>query len=305
HRKFGSVGHAVPGVDLRVAADGEVLVRGRNITPGYWRNDEATRQAFLDGWYATGDLGRLDHDGYLTLLGRKKNLIVLDDGQNVYPEDVEDALTRAGAADALVLGRRSVRGRVQVHAVLLLDEGAPPPDAIIGAANARLAPHQHVRGYTVWAGDDFPHTHTLKVRRDVVLAAVAEEDEACALRPYDTRPQGAEPEPGAPPLLRLIAGLTRLPVADDGGDLALSDAGLDSLGRVELLSAIETELGVYVDETTIGPQTTVAELERIVGERENGARGQRADAMRPYFPSWPRAWPTRAARAATRPIISA
>jgi long-chain acyl-CoA synthetase len=298
HRKPGSVGRAVPGVELRVAADGEVLVRGRNITPGYWRNDEATRRAFVDGWYATGDLGRLDHGGYLTLLGRKKNLIVLDDGQNVYPEDVEAALKRAGAADAVVLGRRSVRG-IQVHAVLLLAEGAPPPDVIISAANARLAPHQHVRGYTVWAGDDFPRTHTLKVRRDAVLAAVAEEDAACALRPYDMRPQGAEPETGAPPLRHLIAGLTRLPIGDIGGDLALSDAGLDSLGRVELLSAIETELGVYVDEATIGPQTTVAELERIVGEREGGVSG------RPHFPSWPRAWLARAARAALRPVISA
>src|SRR5919199_5168758 len=296
HRKPGSVGRAVPGVELRVAADGEVLVRGRNITPRYWRNDEATRRAFVDGWYATGDLGRLDHDGCLTLLGRKKNLIVLDDGQNVYPEDVEAALTRAGAADAVVLGRRSVRG-IQVHAVLLLHEGAPPPDAIISAANARLAPHQHVRGYTVWAGDDFPRTHTLKVRRDAVLAAVAEEEGAYAVHPCSTSSQDAEP--GAPPLRRLIAGLTRLPVADIGGDLALSDAGLDSLGRVELLSAIETELGVYVDETTIGPQTTVAELERIVGEREDGVRG------RPHFPSWPRAWPARAARATLRPVISA
>src|SRR5205085_10669445 len=109
---------------------------------------------------------------------------------------------------------------------------APPPDAIIAAANARLAPHQHVRGYTVWAGDDFPRTHTLKVRRDAVLAAVAGEDGAHARRPYRASPQGAEPEPGAPPLLRLIAAITRLPVADIGGDLALSDAGLDSLGRV-------------------------------------------------------------------------
>src|SRR5919201_3899494 len=192
HRKPGSVGHAVPGVELRVAADGEVLVRGRNITPGYWRNDEATRRAFVDGWYATGDLGRLDRDGYLTLLGRKKNLIVLDDGQNVYPEDVEAALTRAGAADAVVLGRRPVRG-IQIHAVLLLAECGPPPDVIISAANMQLAPHQHVRGYTVWAGDDFPRTHTLKVRRDAVLAAVAEEDGAYAVGPYSTSPQEAEP----------------------------------------------------------------------------------------------------------------
>src|SRR5919202_6714588 len=216
HRKHGSVGRAVPGVELRVAADGELLVRGRNITPGYWRNDEATCRAFVDGWYATGDLGRLDHDGYLTLLGRKKNLIVLDDGQNVYPEDVEGALKRAGAADAVVLGRRSVRG-IQVHAVLLLAEGAPPPDAIISAANARLAPHQHVRGYTVWAGGDFPRTHTFKVRRDAVLAAVAEEEGTDAVHPCRTSSQGAEPELGVPPLPRLIAGLTRLPVADIGG----------------------------------------------------------------------------------------
>lgn len=172
HRKPGSVGKAVPGVEIRVAADGEILVRGRNVMPGYRQNAEATRAAFSEGWLKTSDLGRLDAEGYLTLVGRKKSMIVLDNGQKVYPEDVEEALRRAGAADAVVFGRATDQGP-QIHAVLLLGPEASEAEPIVAAANARLAPHQRARGYAVWTEADFPRTHTLKVRRDLVEKAVS------------------------------------------------------------------------------------------------------------------------------------
>jgi long-chain acyl-CoA synthetase len=92
HHKLGTVGQAVPGVEIRIAEDGEVLVRGPNVTPGYWRNPEATRQALADGWFHTGDLGVLDAEGFLTITGRKKDLLVLSNGKKVFPAELENLL---------------------------------------------------------------------------------------------------------------------------------------------------------------------------------------------------------------------
>ena len=83
----GSVGKVLPGLEVKIADDGEVLVRGPNVSPGYFRNEDATREMFEDGWLRTGDLGRFDENRNLILVGRKKEVIVLPGGMNVYPED--------------------------------------------------------------------------------------------------------------------------------------------------------------------------------------------------------------------------
>ena len=90
--KIGSVGQPLPGVAVRIADDGEVLAAGKTIFPGYWRDDAATKEAFVDGWYATGDIGQLDDEGYLTITGRKKEIIVTAGGKNVSPSVLEDRL---------------------------------------------------------------------------------------------------------------------------------------------------------------------------------------------------------------------
>jgi long-chain acyl-CoA synthetase len=167
------VGTAVPGVQIRIADDGEILVRGPNVTPGYWQNPAATEAAFADGWYKTGDLGQLDEHGHLILHGRKKDMIVLPSGQNVYPEDIETVLcSLPGVLDAAVVGLPTATGQ-EVHAVLLCDTPERDPAPIIYAANARLAPHQRIRSWTVWPEDDLPRTHTLKVKKHEVLKALA------------------------------------------------------------------------------------------------------------------------------------
>ena len=166
---YESVGKPLPGVEVRVADDHEILVRGPNVALGYWENPEATAASFKDGWYYTGDLGELDARGNLFLRGRKKNLIVLANGLNVYPEDVENVLhTFPQIKDAVVLGLMEDRGGPQVHAILLMDD---PTEAktVIQQANKRLAPQQQVRGFTIWSDGDFPRTHTLKVKRQDVL----------------------------------------------------------------------------------------------------------------------------------------
>jgi len=168
---YGTVGKALPGQQVRIAKDGEILVHGANVAQGYWKNPEATAAAFVDGWYHTGDLGYLDKHGCLYIKGRKKNLIVLPNGLNVYPEDIENVLlTNPAVKDAIVIGLpESSNGHEQaVHAVLLMEDASRARE-VIQQANKQLASHQQIRGFTIWPETDFPRTHTLKVKRPELL----------------------------------------------------------------------------------------------------------------------------------------
>jgi long-chain acyl-CoA synthetase len=157
-------------VTVKINDDGEVMVQGPNVALGYWKDPEMTAQAFRDGWYYTGDLGYLDKHHNLYLKGRKKNMIVLANGMNVYPEDVENALhQQEEVKDAVVFGlNERNNGGPTVHAVLLLDD-PNNARAIVQKANKQLASHQQIKSYTVWSEKDFPRTHTLKVKRQEVL----------------------------------------------------------------------------------------------------------------------------------------
>jgi long-chain acyl-CoA synthetase len=171
-----TVGRIVPGMQVKIAEDGEILVKGANITPGYWHNPQATQDAFdEDGWFRTGDLGQFDAQGHLYLHGRKKDMIALASGQKVYPLDIEQVLiTMPGVKDAAVVGLPTPTGH-EVHAVLLLDPDVPSdPDAIMREANTKLATHQRIRGVTVWPEPDLPRTFTFKVKKHEVLKALLE-----------------------------------------------------------------------------------------------------------------------------------
>ena len=166
---YGSIGKPLPGEEVRIAEDGELLVKGPNVALGYWKNAAATAAAFEDGWYHTGDLGYRDTKGDLYIKGRKKNLIVLANGLNVYPEDVENVLLDNPAVkDAVVLGLMEDDHGPIVYSVLLMEDPSKAK-AVVQEANKQLAPHQQVRGFTVWPENDFPRTHTLKVKRGDVL----------------------------------------------------------------------------------------------------------------------------------------
>ena len=109
-------------MEVKIADDGEVLVRGENVSQGYWEAPEATAAAFKDGWYLTGDQGELDAEGFLHLKGRKKDMIVLGSGLNVYPEDIEATLVKHDAVqDAAVVGLERAGGP-EIHAALLMTD---------------------------------------------------------------------------------------------------------------------------------------------------------------------------------------
>lgn len=258
-----AVGKPIGGVQVRLAEDHEILIKGPNVTPGYWANPQATAAAFVDGWFKTGDLGEFDERGFLHIQGRKQDRIVLASGQKVYPDDVEQVLKSIpGVADATVLGMPSPHGPV-VHAVLIPQTPAVDVPAAVRQANALLGSHQQIRGYTTWPEPDFPRTALRKVKKHEVLAALHDLQTVAAPAPAARVATAA----GARSLAH-IAALAQVDPAVLTPDATLGEAaGLDSLAQIELLAAIERDLGVHVDEADIGPTTTVGELLDLVEHR--------------------------------------
>jgi long-chain acyl-CoA synthetase len=160
HARKGSVGKPIGGVEVKIAPDGEILVRGENVTSGYFERPEETARAFEDGWFHTGDVGQLRENGELSILGRKKEMIVTPEGLNVFPEDVESALKQQpGVRDAAVIGTD------RVHAALILEPRADAEE-IVRRANARLADFQRIRSFSIWPHGEFPRTEgTGKLKR--------------------------------------------------------------------------------------------------------------------------------------------
>jgi long-chain acyl-CoA synthetase len=284
HHRLGTVGRVPPGQEVAIASDGEILTRGDNVSSGYWRNPEATRQVHRDGWYHTGDLGYLDADGYLHFQGRKKNMIARADGMKVHPEDIENHLNlRPEIEEAVVVGLPTEDGGVEVHAVILAADREAVGKAI-RETNGLLALHQQVRGFTVWPGEDLPRTHTLKVKRHEVLEVLLSERKVVEERP-EAMPKQAEVN--LRDLVAQAAGVTREEIHPESA-LGL-DLGLDSLSIVELLCLIEEKMGISIDEGRLPPQATVGDLEAILEDVES------AEILTP-FARWPLCFPATAAR---------
>ncbi|TDD54161.1 long-chain fatty acid--CoA ligase [Kribbella antibiotica] len=192
--RLGTVGPALPGVELRLADDGELLARGRIISPGYLNRPEATADTFIDGWLHTGDLGRIDADGYLSIVGRKKELIINSAGKNISAANVEQAVSSASD----LIGSVYVHGdnRPYLVALITLDPGwrqwctARNIEAVTAAdaathpavraeieqavriGNERLSRVEQVKRWSLleslWGTDTGEMTPTLKLKRSVV-----------------------------------------------------------------------------------------------------------------------------------------
>ncbi|GAC1320823.1 MAG: AMP-binding protein [Chloroflexota bacterium] len=259
-RRPRSVGKALPGTELMLAEDGEIRVKGPNVMQGYWKNPEATAEALAGGYYNTGDLGELDSDGRLYLKGRKKNMIVLANGLNVFPEDVEEALRRVpGVIESVVMAVPSSYGP-QIHAVLLCDSKDTDAAGIIARANAGLAPHQQVRSYEIWPESDFPRTHTAKIRRaEVAKYVLAEQRGEKTSEPQKTLQAATRPK-----LIQIVASVLGRPPGELSVDLKLEDLGLDAVQRIKLERAVEDGLGKFIDDARIHPGTTIGDLEALL-----------------------------------------
>ncbi|MGE0402010.1 MAG: long-chain fatty acid--CoA ligase [Kofleriaceae bacterium] len=188
--KIGSVGPALPGLQCKIADDGEILVKGPNVFLGYYKEPEATAECLVDGWLHSGDLGAFDKDGFLTITGRKKEIIITAGGKNIAPKNIEAALKQSPLiGEAVVIGDR----RKFLTCLITVDDAVASklggPDAIRGAVQAQLdevnktlARVEQVKKFTVlpraFGIDTGELTPTLKIKRKVVAQNFSREIEA-------------------------------------------------------------------------------------------------------------------------------
>jgi long-chain acyl-CoA synthetase len=289
----GSIGKVLPGREVKLAEDGEILVRGGGVASGYWDRRAAqpisdapiSDKQFSDeqGWYRTGDIGVLDEAGNLYFKGRKKEVIVTPGGTNVHPEDLEAALRRQPEVkDCVVVGIER-GGNAEPCAVLILLSAEMSQDGrlqeVVQRANQSLAEFQRMRMWIEWPQEDFPRTNTQKPRRNVIREAA----EAQILR--GGTEHGRTEESANRPLADLIARATGRPVGALRDDASLdSDLGMSSLDRVELLSTLEDRYQVDLSETRFSAVQTVGDLERML-------RGDVVAGAVYHYPSWTLRWP--------------
>jgi len=270
HLQPGSVGKPLAGVDAKLADDGEILVRGDIVTPGYLEAPAESAEAFESGWLHTGDIGRFDPKGNLYVSGRKKEMIATPEGMKVFPDYVEAVLNRIpNVRDSAVVGRD------HVHAVLVLEPGGDKNE-VVRLANERLEDHQKIRTVSVWTGDDLPRTEgTGKLQRAQIQRWVE----------IGSLPVAA---PSRDELTQLIAKYA--PGRAISPNTTLEELGLSSLDKVELIVELEQHFNAAIDEAAFAQTRRVSDLARQIS----------APAAPPVEPepvvTWNRTFPTRAVR---------
>jgi long-chain acyl-CoA synthetase len=291
----GSIGKVLPGREVKLAEDGEILVRGGGVSSGYWgasgaqtTADERISDARISddqGWYRTGDIGALDEAGNLYFKGRKKEVIVTPGGTNVYPDDLEAALRRQPEVkDCVVVGMER-GGNAEPCAVVIL-RGEAKLEEVVQSANQSLAEYQRMRMWVEWPEEDFPRTNTQKPRRNVIR-------EVAQAQLFEKQVSGGASSPLAEMIARVTGG-ARVALREDAN--LDSDLGLSSLDRVELLSTLEDRYQVDLSETRFSAVRTVGDLERML-------RGDAAPGAAYHYPSWTLTWPINWLRIAVQYLL--
>lgn len=269
----GSVGKALPGVEVKIDSPdengvGEVLARGQNIMAGYFNNEEATNEVLRDRWLRTGDLGRIDEDGNLFIVGRSKDVIIDSNGKNIYPDEIEELYGKSGFIKELsVVGLPDEDGGEKISALVV-------PDYEHDIALARAAVNAEVEAHfrTVSASLPFfkrvklmhitpfelPRTATRKVKRPEVVAMLQALEERS--RKKTTAVAESKSDDNVVWLRKVIAAVSSRPLSDISIDDKLVDIGFDSLMFVEFQSAVEDAGGKVISPDTLTEVQTVREL---------------------------------------------
>ena len=269
----GSIGKVLAGREVKLAPDGEILVRGGGVAAGYWNAKDLEPVVSADGWYATGDVGELDAEGNLYFKGRKKDVIVTPAGMNIYPEDLEAAVRRQPEVRDVVVIPLPRDGNAEPCAAIILRENGVDPEAIVRRANASLAEYQRMNSWVVWPEEDFPRTSTQKPLRNVIQRAAQAQ---LARTSPSSMPSSALAE-----LIGRISGRSR-PLSPEAH--LETELNLSSLDRVELLSALEDRYQIDLSETRFAAVNTVGELERML-------QGKLPPRASYHYPRWAQRWP--------------
>ncbi|MFZ0314617.1 MAG: AMP-binding protein [Candidatus Korobacteraceae bacterium] len=270
-----SIGKVLEGREIKLDESGEILVRGANVAAGYWQGRELKPVVSEGGWFRTGDIGELDAGGNLYFKGRKKNVIVTREGMNVYPDDLEAALRQqAEVRDCVVVGLEQ-NGNSEACAVLVLHNSSDAQE-VVKRANQHLADYQQMRRWLVWPDEDFPRTPTQKPKTGVIQAAVQQH-----FASGDGDAGASQSALGD--LIARITGRKRGPLTPDAeleGDL-----NLNSMDRVELMSALEDRYQVDLNQADFTTVSTVGDLERLLRQpQKSPLSGYR-------YPRWAQRWP--------------
>ena len=283
---LGSVGRPLPHVQLRVdhpdeEGIGEVKINGCHLMQGYWKNDKATGEVLNNGWLSTGDLGRLDADGFLHITGRSKDVIVLSSGKNIYPEEIEHAYEKRCPLikEMCVLGLTSQHdGEIQekLHAVIVPDWERLKQDKVVNA-------YEMIRYRLETISQQFPafkRVLSLEIRRSPLPRTTTRKIKRFQIqKEVDERPPGAVPsqfseatKPENPVEEKLFAmlreaGQTQL--INRAMSLEL-DLGFDSLSRVEFLSNVQDAFGVALSDQAAVEIFTVEDLVTAVSKQSSG-----------------------------------
>ncbi len=299
----GTIGKVLPGREVEIGEDGEILVRGDMVSTATWRN--GAMEQSKSPWLATGDLATRDDAGQLHFLGRKSQVIVTSSGLNIHPEDVEAALNAQTGVEASAVVPLSIAGGTEAVAVLLFRRSREAAQQAVIAANQHLAEFQRIRQWRLWPELDFPRTSTGKIQRRKVAEWVNAQ-----------RVENGSGAASADPLLALILSITGArPERTSDDARLLEELQLDSLGRVQLQAELEQRMGVTLSDAALETATTLGELRRQLGldAAEAGALQETtmpvsAGEEQDIYPRWTWWWPVQAARVAfleciTRPLV--
>jgi long-chain acyl-CoA synthetase len=280
----GTVGKSLPGVEIRIAEPdaagvGEVIARGPNVMVGYFGNEEATKKALVDRWLYTGDLGRLDDDGNLYLVGRSKDIIVDTNGKNVYPDEVEEVYQDSPYIKELsVIGLPDGIGE-KVACMVVPDHDY---DISVSRSELRQKIEEHFRDVSAklpyykrvkllhFTEDELPRTATRKVKRREVLKMMQAMEE----RTRDGEVRGEELTGDAAWLTEIVASVTNRTLDEISINTRLGDLGFDSLMFVELAQAIENAGGAITAPDRLNEVQDVRELLTVVS-RQAAQSGRR------------------------------
>ena len=267
--KLGSVGLPIEGVQVRTTEEGEIIVKGQNVMKGYWKNPEETKKVIIGGWLYTGDLGEIDEEGYIYITGRKKELIVLGSGKNIFPEELESKiLQRAPYIKEVGIFEKGGRllalvypdlEKVRSFGITNLYETIKWE--VIDKLNRELPEWKRIVGFKI-VNTELPKTRLGKLRR-FLLPKVYEEAESKKETKEEDFSIFETPEGKA--IKEFLEKLSSQSIKPS--DHIELDLGLDSLGKVELLGFVENTLGVSISEEELAKNIIVKDFIELVRKK--------------------------------------